>query len=224
MRLQLGTKVHCTDEEFGELSDIVIDPIGRNVTHLVVQPQHQHHLARLVPIALANAGDGPDAAITLGCSADHVRQLEAVHEFAYLRMGDAPVEDPNWEVGVEDVLALPYFDSSGFVISPSLDPHYGVTYDRIPKGEVEIRRDSGVVSKDDHDIGRIDGFLVDGEDQITHMVLRRGHLWGEREITVPIGAVARVMTDAVTLSLTREEVGDLPAVPVRRWPLRRGTH
>ena len=57
MRLQLGTQVCCTDEDFGELADIVIDPIERTVTHLVVQPHRQHHLARLVPITLASAGD-----------------------------------------------------------------------------------------------------------------------------------------------------------------------
>jgi hypothetical protein len=36
-------------------------------------------------------------------------------------------------------------------------------------------------------------------------------------VTIPIKAVARVFTDAVTLTLTKDEVGDLPSVPVHRW-------
>jgi hypothetical protein len=67
------------------------------------------------------------------------------------------------------------------------------------------------------DLGQVDGFLVDGERQITHFILERGHLCGRREVTIPIGAVAKVETDAVTLSLSKEEVGALPSVRVHRW-------
>ena len=47
----------------------------------------------------------------LRCTAEDVRQLEHVHEFAYLRMGQTPTSDPDWDVGIEDVLALPYYES-----------------------------------------------------------------------------------------------------------------
>jgi hypothetical protein len=47
--------------------------------------------------------------------------------------------------------------------------------------------------------------------------LERGHLWGRREVTIPIGAVAKVETDTVTLRMSREEVGELPSVRVHRW-------
>ena len=36
-------------------------------------------------------------------------------------------------------------------------------------------------------------------------------------MTIPIGAVAKVETDAVTLSLSKDEVGHLPARRVHRW-------
>ena len=88
----------------------------------------------------------------------------------------------------------------------------------MPKGEVEIRRTSEVMSADGHHLGHVDGFVVDGGDQITHLVLERGHLLERREITIPIGAVARVETDTVTLSQTLEDVRAQPAVPVGRRP------
>ena len=67
---------------------------------------------------------------------------------------------------------------------------------------------------DVRDVVAID--VVDG-DHITHIVLERGHFWGRRDVTIPISAVAEVKTDVVALSLTRDEVGALPASRVHRW-------
>jgi hypothetical protein len=41
MRLELGSRVDCTDESFGTLADVVIDPTSRRVTHLVVERDHE---------------------------------------------------------------------------------------------------------------------------------------------------------------------------------------
>jgi sporulation protein YlmC with PRC-barrel domain len=220
MRLELEQPVRCSDGPFGELADVVIDPTRRRVTHLVVQPHHQHRLARLVPVDLVESpGDGGGPEISLRCTVAEVRRLAPVQEFAYLRLGESPLDDPDWDVGAQDVLALPYYDALGFEPVPiDHDPHVAMTYDRVPKSEVEIRRASEVKSAEGARVGHVDGFLVDSEDQITHLVLEHGHLWGRREVTIPIGAVAMVETDAVTLSLSKDEVGGLEPVPVRRWP------
>jgi hypothetical protein len=216
MHLELGSPVDCTDGPFGRLADVVIDPLQRRVTHLVVEPPHRHGLARLVPVGLARRDDA-SRRIALRSTTEEVRGLPAVEDFAYLRFGEFPLEDPDWDVGIETVLAQPYYDFAGYGgPPPDYDPNMAVVFDRIPKGEVEIRHASDVVSADDHRLGRVDGFLVDGEDAITHVVLERGHLFGRREVTIPIGSVARVETDSVTLELTKEEVARLPAVPVRR--------
>jgi hypothetical protein len=74
-----------------------------------------------------------------------------------------------------------------------------------------------VLSSDGHHLGHVDGFVVDGEQRITHLVLEHGHLWGKRELTIPISAVAEIMSDAVTLGLSKDQVGALPSVPVARW-------
>jgi hypothetical protein len=220
VRLELGSSVNCTDGPFGKLADIVIDPTKRRVTHLVVEPDGDHG-SRLVPIDLASGDEGNPPAITVRCSREEADRLEPVEEYAYLRLGDSPELEPGWEIGVESVLAEPYYFSGagpGYETLPGgYDPHVSVTYDRIPKGEVELRRASEVTSADGHGLGKVDGFLVDDEDAITHFVLERGHLWGRREVTLPIKSVARVHTDAVTLTLTKDEVGELPSVPVHRW-------
>jgi hypothetical protein len=46
---------------------------------------------------------------------------------------------------------------------------------------------------------------------VTHVLLQEGHMWGRKNVAIPIGAVTGV--DAgIRLSLTKEQVGDLPPV------------
>jgi sporulation protein YlmC with PRC-barrel domain len=214
MRLELGSRVNCTDGAFGELADVVIDPTTRRVTHLVVDPDREQWLARLVPVELAEPGNGTPPAVALRATVEEVRRLPSPHEVGHLRVGDFPVDDPDWDVGIQEVLALPYYV---YDLEPT-PLEFAVTYDRVPKREIEIRRASSVASADGHQLGHVDGFIVDRDDAITHLVLEQGHLWGRREVTIPVGAVGRVETDAVTLTLTKAEVEALPEVPVRRWP------
>jgi sporulation protein YlmC with PRC-barrel domain len=216
LRLELGTKVRCSDGSFGELADVVIDPVRKCLTHLVVRPSRGPAPTRLVPIELADAEDSRE--VTLRCTIDEALALEPVQDFAYLQMDQFPVNDPNWDVGVENVLAMPYYGTGELGnYAPAYDPNVGVAFDRIPKGKIEIRRLSTITSSEGDAVGRVDGFLVDNGDQITHIVLERGHLWRKREVTIPIGSVEKVETDSVSVGLTTREIGALPAVPVRRW-------
>jgi len=223
MRLDLGSPVRCTDGVYGELADVIIDPIQRRVTHLVVQPHHRHDLARLVPVDRAHPGTASDTEIVLDYTIAEVSALEPLQKAAYLRLGELPVEDPDWEVGIEDVLALPYYGSFapgglGVGTAPfGFDDHVTEVYDRVPKDKIEIRRASAVISSDEHRLGHVDGFVVDSGELITHLVLEHGHLWGKQEITIPINAVANITMDEVKLSLSKDQVAELKSVPVHRW-------
>jgi sporulation protein YlmC with PRC-barrel domain len=213
MRLELGKAVMCEGQNAGELADLVVDPVAKRVTHLVVKREQGAIHSQLVPIEVADPG-APDGAVRLTCSAKELAAFPHVEEFVYLRTERLPQDDPDWDVGVQDVLAFPYYDATGLA---TVDGDVGVTYDRVPKGEVEVRRTSQVIAADGHYIGDVDGFLVDETQNITHFVLERGHLWGRREVTVPIGAVENVASDEVKLSLSRDEVGALPSHRVHRW-------
>ncbi len=217
MRLDLESRVDCTDDTLGKLVDVVIDPTARRVTHLVVEPDREQWLARLVPIELADGRDDTGEAVMLRATLAEVERLPSVHRTAYLRLGDFPVDDPEWDVGIHDVLALPYYPAYDLEPVPL---EYAITYDRVPKNEVEVRRSSPVYASDGQHLGHVDGFAVDRDERVTHLVLEQGHAWGRREVTIPIGAVARVETDAATLSLTNDEVAALPEVPLHRWPTR----
>ena len=216
MRLELDKPVLCEEQEVGMLADLVVDPVAKRVTHLVVKQKHGRGESHLVPIELVEPTEQVGG-IALTCSRAELEALPPVEEFAYLRLGEVATKDPDWDVGVSDVLALPYYDSTGLAGPVDAVGDMGVVYDRVPKGEVEVRRSSRVMSADGHYLGDVDGFLLDEDDHITHFVLERGHLWGRREVTVPIGAVDSVESDVVTLELSKDEVGDLPSHKVHRW-------
>ena len=205
MELTLGSPVACTDAAFGTLADVVIDPTTNRVTHLVVEREHENWVSRLVPIELAgDAGDG--RMIAVRATVEEVRQMPPVHEVSYFRLDGFPVDDPDWDVGIEKVLAMPY--TTSFELEP-VPADFAVSYDRIPKHEVEIQRGSSVESVEGHHLGHVEGFLVDRDDLITHFVLAEGHAWRRRDVLVPLGAVERVENDAVTLRLSRDEVAAL---------------
>jgi uncharacterized protein YrrD len=218
MRLRLGAPVVCSDERFGELAAVVIDPSARHVTHLVVQPRRHHGLARLVPVDLASAGPASEGDVSLCRSADEIRRLEPVQEFAFLPFDERPAPASDWDVGVEDLLAFPRDDAAGLETCWPVEPRYAISYDRIPKGAAELRRVSPVSSADERVLGRVDGLLIDVDAGITHLLLRRGHLWWRRELTIPIDCVAKLVSDAVALRLTIDEVAALDPVRAGRRP------
>lgn len=210
MRLELGKQVRCADEAVRELVDVVVDSSSKSVTHLVVQPEDEPEDARLVPVGLV-AGDA-DGVISLGCTAEELDGLARVHEYAYLRPGELPAEDSKWDVGVEDVYTTPNYAPSAFgEYTGDLDSGVGMAYDRVPKGEIELRHASSVYSADEHHLGGVKGLIVDQDDRITYLLLERGHLWWRREITVPAEAVSTFETDLVTLGVTKRELEALPS-------------
>lgn len=203
MNLALGTTVRCSDGAVRELADIVVDGPGRRVTHLVVQPKRQHEEARLVSLELV--GEDANGGVSLFCTAETLDGLERVREYAYLPAGKQPEDNPQWDVGVEDVLVVPSVEPLDMA-EPELDPNVNLMYDRVPKGEVELRVTSSVYSKDEHRLGSVNGVVVGEDGVITMLALQRGHLWWRREISVPVDAIASLENDVVTLAVEKNEL------------------
>lgn len=193
MLLQLGIPVRCTDGPCGELGDVVINRATRRVTHLVVEPHHEHALARLVPIKLADVDSSGDATSTSSLSLRCTR--EVLH-------GLTPVAHSTY-VGVP----LPGDGYSDLAMDPGWDdPHVLVTYDTVPSGEAEITRGSAVRSADGHHLGQVDALAVDTNHRVRQLLFDRRRGWTVRRVAIPIDAVARLETDSVTLNLTKAAV------------------
>jgi hypothetical protein len=207
MKLDLGRSVRCSDGAERVLADLVVDAPAKRVTHLVVEPKEHREAARLVPVELAHEEAG---GLELSCTSEVLDGFEPVREYAYLPAGQRPEEDDKWGVGVEDVLVNPS-SAPLDLAEPELDPNVSVLYDRVPKGEVELRATSDVYSSDEHHLGCVHGLDVGVNGTITSLALLRGHLWWKREIAVPADALASLETDLVTLGIDKNGVRGLPA-------------
>ena len=47
------------------------------------------------------------------------------------------------------------------------------------------------------------------DDKVTCIVLREGHLWGRKQVAIPVSAVASI-DDGIRLNITKQQVEDLP--------------
>jgi sporulation protein YlmC with PRC-barrel domain len=206
----IGAEVTCSDGACGELSRVVLDPVARSLTHLVVGPPHRQGLGRIVPVELV---DSAGEQIRLRCTMVDFEALEDAEDTRFMLEADD-------HLGYQDgqVFAWPYYglgDGMGTIGTGGIGlggPPPVVTYERLPVGEVDIRRGEHVHAVDGG-IGQIRGLVIDPRDHhVTHVLLEEGHLWGKKEVAIPIGAVKDVDVDGVNLSLTRDQVRDLPAV------------
>jgi sporulation protein YlmC with PRC-barrel domain len=205
--LMIGAVARCTDGVCGEVSRVVVDPVARAVTHLVVEPEGRQGLGRLVPLDLVDAVDGE---VRLRCTLAEFENLDAAEETQFV-----PGTRGYAAYGPEQVLAWPYsaigtMGAEGDTVSGISET---VTYDTIPLGEVAVRRGDRVHATDGA-IGHVDGLVIDPRNHhVTHVLLQEGHLWGRKEVAIPITAVTGA-DDGIQLNLTKDQIRDLPAVDV----------
>ena len=77
-----------------------------------------------------------------------------------------------------------------------------------------MRQGARLEASDGH-VGQLDEFLVDPvTEHATHLVMRAGHLWGQRDVTIPVSEIARLGENTVYLKLSKDEIEALPSKPI----------
>jgi sporulation protein YlmC with PRC-barrel domain len=203
----IGADARCTDGDCGEVRRVIVNPIAREVTHLVVEPKGRLGLARLVPLDLVGTSAGQ---VEIRCTLAEFAELESAEETQFI-----PGSQGYAAYGPEQVLTWPYYGLGGAGTVTDAAALQGtsetVTYDTIPLGEVEVRRGDPVQATDG-EIGRVHGLVIDpGSHHVTHVLLAEGHLWGKKEVAIPIRSVTRV-DEGIQLNITKQQVEDLPPV------------
>ncbi len=204
----IGAEASCADGVCGRVTRVVVDPVAQAVTHLVVEPEHRQGLGRLVPLDLVDTTGGQ---IRLRCDLAGFARLDSAEETEFV-----PGTRGYAEYGPAQVLSWPYYGLGGGpgVLGESVPSvSQTTTYDAVPLGEVAIRRGDPVHATDGA-IGRVQGLVMDrGSRHVSHVLLQEGHLWGKKEVAIPIGAVADVEV-GIRLKISKQEVQDLPPVDV----------
>jgi hypothetical protein len=209
----LGATAHCSDGLCGEVSRTIIDPAARTVTHLVIQPRHRSGSGRLVPIHLVDEAAGE---IRLHCTLAEFDRLDPAEEVELVD------DDGGYGGGYGQAEAVQGYGNvggmgvggsvSGMGIGMGLGHRTPtVVSHAVPLGETEVERHEHVHAIDG-EIGQVEGFVVSSADHaVTHVLLKEGHLWGRKQVAIPVSAVASV--DAgIRLNITKKQVEDLPPV------------
>ncbi len=206
----VGVRTECSDGHCGQLSRIITDPATRKITHLVIKPAHRRQSDRLVPIELV---DTTADDIILRCTLAEFEELQPAEEIDLAEgdeygggYGDAETVQGYGNVGSMGVGG----SVSGAGVGAGLGHRVRtVTHHVVPMGEAELVPGEHVHAVDG-EIGQVLGFIVDPDDQrVTHVLLREGHLWGRREVAIPISAVTAI-NEGIRLNITKKQVEDLP--------------
>jgi sporulation protein YlmC with PRC-barrel domain len=206
----IGAEVSCTDGVCGTVRRVIVDPVARTVTHLAVEPRDAVDLDRLVPVELVDGVDATSGAISLKCTRAEFGALGAAEETRFV-----PGALSDQAYGPGQALSWPYYGlGPGFAgVGPEVTPQ-GVIYETKPLGEVDVRRGEHVQATDGG-IGRVQGLVIERDSHhVTHVLLQEGHLWGRKDVAIPIRAVTRVDDDGIHLDLSKQQVQDLPPVDI----------
>jgi sporulation protein YlmC with PRC-barrel domain len=206
-RFTMGAQVVASDGECGQLARVVIDPVAQALTHLVVAPKHNPGLGRLVPVNLVEAVQNDR--IVLRCTRARFRELDQSDDVQFLPGGTDALGYGS------HALMWPYF-GQGMPLSRGRH-HEPMVVDRVPVGEVEVHRGDQVHASDGW-VGSVHGLVIDPRDHhVTHVLLREGHLWGSKQVAIPVGATSRV-GEEIRLELTKQQVQELPPVELSSHP------
>jgi sporulation protein YlmC with PRC-barrel domain len=201
MDIPVKAEVLCADGPCGSSTYVIINPTTLKVTHLVVKEKGFPSIERLVP--LDQVAETQPHEIRLRCSRHELAAMAPFIETEFL-----PGAGTYIPYGADEYMLWPYVVPEGMVVP--------LEHQRIPPNELAVHRGAKVKASDGH-VGVVDEFLVDPMNgHITHLVLREGHLWGKKDVTIPVSQIDRIEENTVHLKLDKHNIEALPAIPVRR--------
>ena len=202
-KIRLKTKVQCSDGACGQATNFIINPITHNVTHLVVQDKSlPDNPTRMVPVDKV-ASTAQDQ-ITLSCTRDEVaHHMQPFIVTQYIQ-----------ESGSGQAYASGEAYYSQYVVNDTA--YDSVQEENIPQGELAVYCGMHIEASDGK-VGKLDELVLDPKSgDITHIQMREGHLWGKKDVAIPVSDVEFTDEDTVYLKIDKNAIKALPAVPVKR--------
>jgi len=199
-KLPLHARVVCTDGQAGESTSIVIHPATRSVTHLVVQDQ-TFPIPKELLVPIEKVKETSSGAIQLSCTR---AELEDMQPFSREHFIEQEFTDYGY------AYSLPY------MLTPMEMEPMPIEELNIPPEDMALDRGTSVEAQDGF-VGRVGELLLDPQsNRISHIVLMRGHLWGKKEIVIPLSLVERSEPDTIYLKADKKYIDGLPSIPINR--------
>jgi sporulation protein YlmC with PRC-barrel domain len=172
---------------------------GKKITDMPDRPD------RLVPVEKIISADG--GVIRLDCTIEEVAAMRPFTAIHIVQKGIPDYADSVMSGGMQVSEPLPPTPKDSWTVKHE-DAY-------VPAGEVALSQDMVVKTKEGK-VGQVDGLVVDPEGgEITHLLMRKGHLWGARDVTVPVSAIEKTDEENIYLNIDKAAIKQLPSVKLR---------
>lgn len=203
MDISINAKVHCKDGECGQITCVIVNPVTDDLTHIVVKEKTFPYEERLVPMKFVQSATSD--AVLLNCFKADLSHMEHFFKHEYVEL-----DRSYGAYAAQHYVYLPY-------ASPVDNDYLDIKHERIPVGRLAIHRGAEVEAVDGR-IGKVDEFLLEPDSgHITHLIMREGHIWDQKEVSIPVSDIDHVEDDTVYLTASKNEIATLPTIPVHHW-------
>ena len=192
MDIHLGAHVEGSDGKLGRLENVILNPKTGRVTYLVVRGNDIQNTERLVPENLVK--DATHDRVLLSLDREKFEKMKKFIQEEYIPSNITlfMAEQVGWNVGEPAAVF--------------------VEHEAVPAGGLAVHRGAKVFATDGN-AGKVDDFLVEKKTgRITHLIMREGHLWGKRDISIPVNKVDRFEEKNIYLKIDRNAVEALPVI------------
>ena len=211
MEIPLNAQVECTDGPCGQSVCVLVNPVSDQVTHIVVKEESPSESELMVPVDLIN--ETISGTILLKISKTEFEKLNSFTKATIIqeKVPDQVYGYAGGMYGMGSYYYLPY-------VTPDRTISETVEIPQLPPGELAVQRGMRI-NATDGPIGKVDEFVVNpASGHISHMVMREGHLWGRRDVIIPVSAIQTTEDGEVYLTLDKHQVEALPVFSLhRRW-------
>ncbi|MEP7137857.1 MAG: PRC-barrel domain-containing protein [Chloroflexota bacterium] len=207
MEINLDVQVECTDGICGRSTYVLINPVSDQVTHLVVKEDEPPKTEYIVPVDLV--AETIADTIRLRCSKTELEKLDPFVQTEFVQ--EKVLDYGGYHGGRYGMGAyyMPY-------VTSEIRVQVSEEQQQIPPGELAIHRGTRIEAKDGY-VGHVDEFVINQENShITHLVMREGHLWGQKDVIIPISAMVDNDDDTLFLNIDKHQIESLPTIPVHR--------
>lgn len=200
MHISLNAKVDCTDGHAGQTTCVIINPVTRQLTHIIVAEKGSTHMKRLVPLELIAAGHPHD--LRLNCTTAQLATLRPFMEIEYPRAGAL-----YFTYESDKVRSWPYETAIEMPVPAELE--------RILPEEYALHQHS-LVETTAGRIGKVNGFLVNpGNKNLFAIIIETGFFWNKHELVVAVAHIDHFANDLIALKLDKHQLKNLAHVQVQ---------
>lgn len=199
MEFKFGTSVYTSERDVaGILASLAISPETKAVTHIVIQEWLFANENKVIPIEMIASGAA--AYITMGCTADELREMPPLEIEQ-----EMPMDNPSSSGEKYDPL------SGGVYWNPTLERSIITEVKRtIPDEFVVFEEGAQVFDNRDEQMGSVESVLTEPETgKITSFFISRGLLFKTRK-SIPLHWINAITASKLTLNVSKVQIENLP--------------